>query len=59
MGGHVEDGCGLRRVIDDDVVYVVVVYYVCDVRPILLRLRALCRVSRRWTPTSHAETLAV
>lgn len=62
--GHVEDWWGLARVIDDDVIDVIVINNVRDVTSRALGLDALMlllllRVSRRWTSTAHAEPLAI
>ena len=56
---HVEDRRGLARVIDDDVVDVIVVYYVRDVPTLRFRLDSLLRVTRRRSTASHTETLAI
>ena len=54
-----EDGSGLRGVVDDDVVDVVVIYDVRDVATLSLRLNTLLGVSRGRPPTAHTEPLAI
>ena len=55
--GHVEDGRGLARVIDNNVVDIVIVYDVRNVATLGLR-NTLLLVGRR-TTTAHSEPLAI
>lgn len=59
MSRHVEHWCRLRRVVDDDVVDIVVVYDVRDVAARAFCLSPLLRVPRGRTSAAHSEPLAV
>ena len=62
LGRHMKDGRGLARVVDDNVVDIIVVYDVRDVPARALRSLnsvLLLRVPRRRPSTAHAEALAV
>ena len=56
---HVKNRWCLRRVVDDDVVNVVVVYDVRNVATLRLGLNTLLGVSWGRSPTAHAEPLAI
>jgi len=60
LASHMEHRSGLAGVVDDDIVDVVVVYYIRDVpSTYLLSLGALLGAAGRWASTTHAEPLAV
>ena len=59
LSGHMKDRGSLARVIDDNVVDVVIVDYVRDVWTSSTLLLSALLLARRWATAAHSKALAI